>query len=216
MGWGSLDPRFSGEGSVLMELVLASGNRHKIGELHDLLRPLGGWEVFGPERIGGMPPVEESAPDFFGNARLKAEALRASAGARAVLSDDSGLCVEALGGAPGVYSSRFAGPGADDKQNIAKLLQSLSAATGQGRRAHFCCVLCLWLPDEDAPCFFEGSVHGTIAADPRGSMGFGYDPVFVPDGYDQTFGELGAVVKKRISHRARALEKLKDGLQRLG
>jgi len=198
---------------MTLELIAATGNPHKIEEFRQLLEDLEGSTVSVPGNIGKLPSVEETAPDFRGNALLKAEAARNSAGKAGVLSDDSGLAVEALNGEPGVYSSRYAGRTATDEENMEKLLKKLEGVEKSQRRAAFVCMLCLLLPGRDIPHFFEGRVEGTIAETPRGNLGFGYDPVFIPEGHERTFAELGPVVKNRLSHRARALAQLKDFLR---
>jgi XTP/dITP diphosphohydrolase len=190
-------------------LFLATGNAHKQAELRALLASARqAWTVAGAAALGGMPPVEENADTFAGNALRKARALRALAPADAwVLADDSGLEVEALDGAPGVRSARYAGPGADDAANNAKLLHELAAVPESRRGARFVCVLALLAPD-GSERLFEGACAGRIGAAPAGAGGFGYDPLFIPEGYAQTFAELGAEVKNRLSHRARAREQL--------
>jgi XTP/dITP diphosphohydrolase len=150
-----------------------------------------------------MPPVEETAGSFDGNARLKAEALLALAGPEDwVLADDSGLEVDALGGAPGVFSARYAGEPCDYAANNEKILRELAGE--QNRRARFVTVIALCRPGA-APLTVTGTCEGTIIEEPRGSKGFGYDPLFVPDGYSETFAELPSEVKNKISHRANAL-----------
>jgi XTP/dITP diphosphohydrolase len=166
------------------------------------------WAIEGAASLGGMPAVEENAGTFSGNALIKARALQKIAPAGAfILADDSGLEVTALGGAPGVYSARFAGVGAGDGANTEKLLQALAIIPEGGRSARFVCVLALLGPDGREK-FFEGDCRGRIGQKPSGGGGFGYDPVFFPDGFAQTFAELGDEVKNKISHRARALQKL--------
>jgi len=190
-------------------IVCATGNDHKVTELKALLES---FEVTRPLQsaaaLGGMPAVEENAPDFEGNARLKAVALidKAPAGTL-ILSDDSGLCVDALDGEPGIRSARFAGEAADAKANNALLLDRLGAIPFEARTGQFICVLCL-LGATGKTQFFTGICRGNITTDPRGEKGFGYDPLFQPDGYSRTLAELGPSVKNRISHRALAVEKL--------
>ncbi|MEZ5278563.1 MAG: RdgB/HAM1 family non-canonical purine NTP pyrophosphatase [Opitutaceae bacterium] len=196
-----------------MKLFLASGNRHKLGEVAAILRDAGlTVDLNGADAIGGMPDVDEDAGSFAGNARKKARALadRVPAGSW-VLADDSGLCVDFLKGAPGVISSRFAGPDASDCDNTRLLLERLSGIPEAERSAHFRCVLILLGPDGEE-ALFDGRCHGRIAAEPSGYGGFGYDPVFVPDGHSVSFAELDADAKNRISHRAVALAQMVDWL----
>ena len=167
------------------------------------------------DRPSSVPEVEETGTTLVENARLKAVALAAATG-EAALSDDTGLEVEALGGAPGVYAARYAGEGATYADNVAKLLAVLEQLGGGeevGRGARFVTVAMLRLPSGEEMAA-EGAVLGTIAASPRGSDGFGYDPVFVPDeGDGRTFGEMPASEKSRLSHRARALEALAAAIE---
>jgi XTP/dITP diphosphohydrolase len=189
-----------------MKLFLATGNLHKVEELTAMIGASGlSVEVLPASAIGGMPDVEEDGTTFAANARKKALALAGAlpAGALAV-ADDSGLCVDALDGAPGVRSARFAGKGANDAANTAKLMELLRGMPETSRRAAFHCAIAVARRDGVARVF-EGRCPGRIIDARRGAGGFGYDPVFVPDGYELTFAELSAEVKNRISHRARAL-----------
>lgn len=187
-------------------VVLASANPKKAAEIAEIL----GDRVALVPRPPEVPDVVEDADTFEGNARLKAVALVEATGL-AALADDSGLQVDALGGEPGVFSARYAGEGASDEDNVARLLRELDAVGAvepSARTARFRAVLVLRRPD-GAEVVVEGSVEGTIAAGPRGDGGFGYDPVFVPvDGDGRTFGEMGAAEKHAISHRGRALAAL--------
>lgn len=183
-------------------LVIASHNPGKVREIADLLRSRG-VEVVSAATLG-LPEPEETGTTFAENAALKARAAAAGSGLPA-LADDSGLCVHALGGDPGVYSARWAGPNRD----FACAMQRVRAALGDAadRSAHFSCVLALAWPDgtcED----FEGRVDGTLTFPPRGKKGFGYDPIFIPEGDARTFGEFAPAEKHAISHRARAFAKL--------
>ena len=188
-------------------LILASGNAHKAEEFAHLLDG-GDVTVQSAAVCGGMPEVEETGVTFAENAQIKAEALREAAPADAwVLADDSGLEVDALGGEPGIYSARYAGPGASDGDNVKKLLGALVSVPETERTARFRCALCLIGPDAKVH-HFEGSCEGVISEKPSGSSGFGYDPVFVPDGYSRSFAELGETVKAGLSHRARAVQAL--------
>lgn len=188
-------------------LVVASHNAGKLREIDDLVRP------FGLEAVSavslGLPEPEETETTFEGNALLKARASADAAGLPA-LADDSGLAVEALGGAPGIYSARWAetGAGRDFAFAMEKVQTELDAQeVPHPRRAAFVCVLAVVWPDGEAVTF-RGEVEGTLVWPPRGEQGFGYDPMFLPDGRDQTFGEMDAAEKHGISHRARAFRKL--------
>lgn len=199
--------------SVPGRVVLATANPHKTQELAQVLgEVLPGWQVVS--RPPEVPEVIEDADTFLGNARLKARALVAATGETA-LADDSGLMVDALGGAPGVRSSRFAGEGVSDTDNVNKLLDDLrsrGALTSDRRSARFVCVIVLAYPD-GSEITAQGTVEGEIATEPRGSAGFGYDPVFVPrEGFGRTFAQMSAADKNALSHRARALQALAERL----
>jgi XTP/dITP diphosphohydrolase len=187
-------------------VVLASANPNKAREIAEIL----GDRVTLVPRPPEVPDVAEDATTFEGNARLKAVALVAATGL-AALADDSGLEVDALGGEPGVSSARYAGDGATDPDNVAKLLralEALGAVDPAARTARFRAVLVLRRPD-GAEVVCDGVVEGTIARAPRGDGGFGYDPVFVPlEGEGRTFAEMDAAAKHAISHRGRALAAL--------
>jgi XTP/dITP diphosphohydrolase len=186
-------------------LVLATGNSGKLREFRELLHGFAA-EIVAQADLG-VEPAEETACSFAGNALLKARHAARRTGS-AALADDSGLEVDALGGAPGVKSARYAGPGADADANTAKLLAALAPLHGP-RRARYRCVLALVRDaDDDEPLLAEGSWEGSIAAAPRGSGGFGYDPVFIADGGEVTAAELAPELKNRMSHRARALAAL--------
>ena len=179
-------------------LVLASHNPGKLREIAALVRPHG-IDVVSAGTLGLPEPVED-APDFAGNARIKAKAAAAASGLPA-LSDDSGFCVAALGGEPGVLSARWAGPAKDFSAAMAEVNRRLGDAAD--RRAWFVAALCLAWPDGHTETFI-GRVDGTAVWPPRGDKGFGYDPMFMPVGGTQTFGEMEPDAKHAISHRARA------------
>jgi XTP/dITP diphosphohydrolase len=219
-------------------LVIATGNAHKAAEIRTMLGER--FRYLTLKDLPGAPDVIEDAPTFAGNAAKKAEALADWLAAQfqsscldgsdeetLVLADDSGLEVDALGGAPGVHSARFAA--LDDgrrgnsttPENNAKLLRLLQDVPLEKRAARFRCVLALAhvVPAAERnsrvelqTAFFQGECRGRIIAEPRGRQGFGYDPLFVPDGYDRTFAELGDEVKNTLSHRAKALAKLRARL----
>jgi XTP/dITP diphosphohydrolase len=191
-----------------MRLFLASGNPHKARELQELAdaRRASGpaLEVLAASALGGMPAVDEDTGTFLGNARKKARALRPRVPADAwALADDSGICVDALGGAPGVESAYFAGSQADAAANLAKLVQVMADVPDGRRGAEYVCVLLLLGPDGTEQAF-EGRSAGTLVREPRGECGFGYDPLFVPAGHTRTLGELPAATKHGLSHRGRA------------
>lgn len=192
----------------MITLIVATGNAHKVEEFDQLLAGCG-FTLASAQVCGGMPAVVEDGDSFAANARIKALALRAVAPARAwIVADDSGLEVDALGGAPGIHSARYAGEGATDLANVEKLLRALSEVPAPRRAARFRCVLCLIDPD-GGERFFEGACEGHIAMSPTGSEGFGYDPVFVPAGHTESFGQLGETVKSRLSHRALAVRNMR-------
>lgn len=186
-------------------LVVASHNPGKVREIGDLLAPLGVRARSAKEL--GLPEPEETGATFAENARLKAEAAAKGAGLPA-LADDSGLEVEALGNAPGIYSARWAGDGRDFRVAMDRVERELAAKPVASRRARFACALALAFPDGRPTEIFEGIVDGTLTFPPRGGKGFGYDPIFVPDGHAKTFGEMEPDAKHAISHRARAFAKL--------
>jgi XTP/dITP diphosphohydrolase len=193
--------RFSGD-----RLLVASHNRGKIEEIADLLAPYGVAVLSAAEL--GLPEPAETETNFAGNARIKAHAAAKASGLPA-LSDDSGIEVEALGGAPGVHTADWAETpqGRDFVQAMTRTWEELEAkAAPEPRRAAFVCTLCLAWPDGRDE-IFEGRMEGRIVWPMRGTQGHGYDPIFQPDGYDLTFGEMDRWEKNKISHRARAFEK---------
>lgn len=192
-----------------MHFYLASGNAHKVTELESLAQASGlHVRISSAREVGGMPAVVEDAGTFSGNARKKAAALRPLLPADSwALADDSGLCVDALQGAPGVESAYYAGPQGDGVANLAKLVAVIRDVPDAQRRAQFRCVLLAIGPGGEEE-LFEGVCPGRLRHAPRGGAGFGYDPLFVPDGYNESFAELGDPVKNTLSHRARAWSKL--------
>ncbi len=189
-------------------LVIASHNPGKLREIADLLTPYGIAVVSATEL--GLPEPEETGRTFAENARIKAEAAAHAAG-RPALSDDSGLAVDALAGAPGIHSARWAGPERDFNLAMKRVWEALVKTGGPDRRAAFVCVLALALPEGDCH-LFEGRVTGRIVWPPRGDKGFGYDPIFVPAGHELTFGEMEPAAKHAISHRADAFAKMVQAL----
>ncbi|MBX3494836.1 MAG: RdgB/HAM1 family non-canonical purine NTP pyrophosphatase [Parvibaculum sp.] len=187
-------------------LVVASHNPGKVREIGDLLAPFGIETVSAAEL--GLPEPEETGATFRENAELKALAA-ARAASLPALADDSGLCVDALNGAPGIYSARWAGPTKDFDFAMEKLRRGMLETGPVDTRAHFICGLALAWPDGHVE-YFEGRVDGELVWPPRGQKGFGYDPIFVADGHDITFGEMEPEKKHGISHRAHAFRQLVD------
>jgi len=186
------------------KLVVASHNEGKVREIRDLLAPYGVETVSAREL--NLDEPEETGATFKANAELKALAATKASGSPA-LADDSGLCVAGLGGEPGIYSARWAGPAKDFGKAMEKVEAELAARDAKTRAAHFTCALTLAWPDGHVETF-EGFVHGSLAWPPRGDNGFGYDPVFVPEGLDITFGEMEPEKKHAMSHRADAFRQL--------
>jgi XTP/dITP diphosphohydrolase len=191
-------PRLTGR------LVVASHNAGKVREIAALLAPLG-VEAISAATLGLAEP-EETETSFAGNARLKAEAAAAASGLPA-LSDDSGLEVFALGGAPGVYSARWAGPAKDFAAAMERVWRELQGAGAGNVSARFVCALALAAPGAETRVF-EGEARGEVVWPPRGEKGFGYDPIFLPEGGSRTFGEMTHEEKLPLTHRARAFEQL--------
>jgi XTP/dITP diphosphohydrolase len=187
-------------------LVVASHNPGKLREIGDLLAPFG-IETKGASELG-LPEPEETGNTFAENAALKARAAAQASGLPA-LADDSGLAVAALNGAPGIYSARWAGAGKDFSVAMARVERELQGK--EDRAAKFVCALALARPGGEVQ-IFEGEVHGHLVFPPRGTKGFGYDPIFVADGMNESFGEIEPALKHSISHRARAFEKLVKSL----
>jgi XTP/dITP diphosphohydrolase len=185
-------------------LVVASHNPGKVREIRELLAPFR-LHVVGANELGLDEP-EETEDTFADNAVLKARAA-ANATHHIALADDSGLAVTALGGAPGIYSARWAGPDRDFAVGMARVERELREKNATDMSAKFVCVLALAAPHEDV-LVFEGEVRGSLVFPPRGTHGFGYDPIFLAEGMSETFGEIEAATKHGMSHRARAFEKL--------
>jgi XTP/dITP diphosphohydrolase len=193
-----------------MQLIVATRNAHKTREIAQILG-----SALAVQDLTAHPEIAEiaeSGESFEENAELKAIAVSKQLSGL-VIADDSGLEVEALEGAPGIHSARYAGRNASDKEKIAKLLRQLAKADAKSdrRRARFRCVLAV-AREGQVLAIFEGVVEGKIAEQPRGLHGFGYDPIFIPDGFDETFAELPDELKNSISHRAKAIRKLKAKL----
>ncbi len=192
-----------------LTFYLASGNAHKVAELVVLARASAlDVAILSARAVGGMPPVVEDAGTFVGNARKKAAALRTKLPPGSwALADDSGLCADALDGHPGVESAYYAGPQGDAAANLRKLTEVMRGVPEERRGAQFHCVLYALGPAGEER-IFEGMCPGHLLREPRGGTGFGYDPLFVPDGSALSFAELGDAEKNRLSHRARAWAKL--------
>lgn len=193
--------------------MIASRNRKKAAEIRDLLAPHG-IEVLGVADFPNVPEVVEDGSTFAANAVKKA-AETARAVGQWTLGEDSGLEVAALAGAPGIYSARFSGPNATDEANNAKLMSELAAVPDERRSARYVCNAALADPSGTIVLQVEAYCRGRITREPRGTNGFGYDPYFLIPEYHRTFGELSQAVKRRLSHRGRAFERLIPELVRL-
>jgi len=194
----------------MKRLLLATRNAHKAREIQEILGPE--FELRDLTAYPEISEIVETGKSFEENAKLKAIAVSKELPGL-IIADDSGLEVEALGGAPGIYSARYAGKNATDKENVEKLLSELARAGAKTHqlKARFRCVIALARAGK-LLATFKGAVEGTIVDRPRGSHGFGYDPIFVPNEFEQTFAELPAEVKNRISHRAKAIRALAANL----
>jgi XTP/dITP diphosphohydrolase len=189
------------------DLIVASGNSHKVGEIKALLKGIP-FSIFSLEKYPNVPEIEETGNTYQENALLKAVQVSNMTGCWA-LGDDTGLEVEAIGGQPGLYSARFAGEGVTFKENNDKLLGLLKDVPEEKRKANFYCVMALAEPTGKTHVV-EGKVSGRISMDPRGEQGFGYDPLFFLPELNKTFAEMNPAEKNKFSHRARALEKVRE------
>ena len=196
----------------MRRLVLGSRNKKKLREMLDLLGDLG-LELTDLTPYPDAPEVDETADTFIGNATLKATQLAPALG-EWVIGEDSGLVVPALGGAPGIYSARYAGAHGDDAANNAKLLAAMSDLTGDARAAYYVSTAVLADPTGKVVASVEGRCHGVIVTERRGTGGFGYDPLFLVPEHGQTFGELPPEVKRAMSHRAKAFQQLRPVIVR--
>lgn len=187
---------------MLKELVIASHNKGKIAEFEEILKPYG-VKVYSADELG-LPDVEETGKTFEENAVIKATELAKISG-KPCLADDSGLCVDALDGRPGVYSARYA-PNRDFEKAMDMLVEEIRQTGSKNWSAHFACVLALKIPDKGVQVF-KGRVDGHIVAEKKGLNGFGFDPIFVADGFNRTFAEMSSEEKRAISHRGRAVKK---------
>ena len=195
-----------------MKLIIASNNAHKLVEIKAILGDRFD-EILSLREAGIEHETVEDGMTFLENAAKKAREIAALSGCCA-LADDSGLCVDALGGAPGIYSARYSGVHGDDKANNRKLLTDMKDVPDEERGAHFTCAIVLARPD-GTEVSAEGFFYGVIAHGESGSNGFGYDPLFLPDGWDRTFAELPREVKCTFSHRARAADRMRPLLRSL-
>lgn len=193
-----------------MDIVLATRNKKKIGEMKRITKDLG-ISILTLDDFPGCPEVVEDGVTFEENATKKARAVAAFTG-KAALADDSGLEVDVLEGAPGIFSARFAGKNADDRKNVERLLLEMRSVNMEQRGARFVCCIALALPDGSNHTF-RGYAEGTIGTELRGARGFGYDPVFFPAGHDRTFAEMDAAEKDALSHRGKALKALREFLR---
>ncbi|MEO8512568.1 MAG: XTP/dITP diphosphatase [Ignavibacteria bacterium] len=193
----------------MKKIFIASKNKGKLSEIKSFLGEME-YEIFSLLDAHEMPDIEETGNSFEENALLKARSIF-NIVKIPVIADDSGLEVDYLNGAPGIYSARYSGENATDKKNNDKLLKELKDIETKKRTAAFKCVICLY--DGLSERFFDGVCEGIILTRPKGEKGFGYDPLFVPNGYTQTFAELGPEIKNRISHRGKALLSLEKFLK---
>lgn len=187
-------------------ILLATNNHHKISEIQAILGP--DWQIIGVSDVAPGLTWEETGGSFIENARIKIAALRPHF-ADAILADDSGLCVDALNGRPGVHSSSYGGVEGDHRRNLNKLLSDMATTPAGRRGAHFYCLLLLSRA-EDQELIFEGRCDGTISLAPSGGAGFGYDPIFIPNGFDVSMAELTDDQKNLISHRGKAVRAFRD------
>ncbi len=190
-------------------LVVATGNAGKLREIREILTD---YRVVGAKDLGLSTDAEENGKTFRDNAIIKARAMSEQT-EYAVLADDSGLCVDALGGAPGVYSARYAGDHCQDGAHIEKLLKELSGVPEEKRTARFCCAMCL-ITEDGREIYGDGTCEGRILSAPDGEGGFGYDPVFYSLDFEESFGTLSAEKKNQVSHRKRALSDLLEKIKK--
>lgn len=193
------------------KLFIGSKNKGKISEIKSVLKPLK-LEILSFYDYDNIIDIEETGSTYHENALLKAKGFYNQVKIP-VITDDSGLEVNVINNQPGVYSARYAGINATDKDNIEKLLNTISNSDQQNKSARFICIIVYYDGQEEK--YFEGICSGKITEFPRGDKGFGYDPVFIPDGYNITFAEMEETLKNKISHRAIALQKLRDYLESL-
>lgn len=197
----------------MKKIIAASQNRHKIEEMEKILSKYG-MEIIARDDAGiPKDDIDETGKTFEENSYIKAKAIMDYSG-EITIADDSGLEVDYLGKAPGIYSARYAGPECDDEKNLDKVLKLLEGVPMEKRTGRFVCVITMLFPDGRS-ISARGEVEGHIIEERRGTNGFGYDPIFIPLGYDETFGQLPEKLKNSISHRANALEKLESNLNKM-
>lgn len=195
-----------------VQLVLATRNAKKLAELDRLLAGAGlDVEILGSDAFGDLPEIEETGSTFAENSLIKARAVSTHTGLIAI-ADDSGLCVDALDGQPGIYSARWAGEGATDESNLDLVLEQIRDVEPAHRTAHFACAAALVLPSGEE-YVVHGQVNGVLLTQRRGEGGFGYDPIFLPDGFDATTAEMNPEQKDAISHRGQAMRALVPVIQ---
>ncbi|MHA6252099.1 XTP/dITP diphosphatase [Oceanobacillus sp. CAU 1775] len=195
----------------MRQIVIATKNKGKIKEFEDFFKKYGIEVLSLYDLENNIPDIEETGSTFEENAALKAEQI-AHILNKAVLADDSGLMVDALNGEPGIYSARYAGADKSDSENNNKLLKNLENVPEEKRTAKFVCTLAIARPGEET-IFKTGYCHGQIGYSPKGEHGFGYDPLFIPNGYNKTMAELSPEEKNKISHRSEAIKQLDDWLK---
>jgi XTP/dITP diphosphohydrolase len=194
-----------------MEIWIATGNKGKLEEFKLGLKSIQNAQIFSQSDLKNFSPMPENGETFVANARIKAKSLKAMKPNTWIIADDSGLEVTGLNHLPGVHSARYAGPNARDSENVAKLLKMMQIRNVSPRTAQFKCVLVIYNP-EGTEFIYEGELKGLISQKPSGLLGFGYDPVFIPDGETKTLADLGPGYKIQKSHRAVALEEFLKSL----
>ncbi|MCB0378522.1 MAG: RdgB/HAM1 family non-canonical purine NTP pyrophosphatase [Bdellovibrionales bacterium] len=194
-----------------MEIWLATNNKGKVAEFQKMLEGLN-FEVHGQVELSYFSQPPENGDSFEANARIKARALKSVKPEVWVVADDSGIVVDGLGGLPGIHSARYAGEKARDSENNAKLLKMMTLRSATHRKAHFHCCLVAYDPEGNEH-IFQGDLHGNISKVAKGSGGFGYDPIFIPDGFEKTLAELSPGEKNAISHRGKAFKELVQKLR---
>lgn len=195
-----------------MDLWIATGNAGKMKEFEIQLREIADLKLHTQSEISGFTPRPEDGKTFLDNARIKTKSLKAVRSKDWVMGEDSGLEVTGLGGLPGIHSARYAGPKAADSENVAKLLKMMQIRAVTDRSARFVCTMVVYTPDGQE-WVFTGEMKGSIAKAAVGQLGFGYDPVFIPEGETKTLAELGPGYKVRLSHRSKALKAFLEKLQ---